>query len=254
MGSEAPSVCCCFGLDFSLTHLCSPSSILLRTRTLFRSQRLKKPLKIFSPYNIITMPFKKITTAAAISLSEDPQLRAFSPALIKRLSQALTLLVGRIGDPLAVEDGPVDRPPTKTDRHKFTLWRGTAANRHEAFIGEFAFREAADLYLLKFFGVCFAEKLGYRWVSLEDPGFAKPNPEGFALQFVGEDELGWTEDKYGCLALCFLKGDELVWLYVKAEVGDDEIPLAAGNELPIVPLVKEKKPSGFHKFSFSLRS
>lgn len=201
------------------------------------------------------MPFKKITPAASINLSEDLQLEAFPRPLLERLSTALTTRLANIESPLHDETGPVGRPPTKKDRQRFTIWRGTASTPHEALAGEFAFREDADLELLKLFSKHFAGMLAANpvWVPLEDAGVSKPNPLGFELQFVGEGELGWLEDKYGGLALCFLGADELVWLYVKAEVGEGQIPLAPGNELPLRPLVEAKQPSGFIKFALAMK-
>ena len=199
--------------------------------------------------------FKKITSATSASLTtEDLQLKAYPRPLLERLSSALATRLANIESPHHTESGPVDRPPTTNDRQEFTLWCGTASNPHEAFEGQYAFREGADLALLKLFREVCADKLAANpvGVPLEDPGTSKPNPLELELHFVAENEVGWLEDKYGGLALCFLHCGELLWLYVKAEVGDDQAPLAAGNELPLPPLVEAKPPSGFNKFSLSL--
>jgi hypothetical protein len=241
-------------------HFKNSSSILLHSSGNFRlapkltSQLLTISLYISLLYKPTKMPFKKITAPAFASLVEDLQLKAYPRPLLERLSSALTTRLANIDSPHHTECGPIDRPPTKNDRQKFTLWCGTASSAHEAFEGQYAFREGADLALLKLFSDCCPAKLAANpiWVPLEDPGTPKPNPLGLELHFVAENELGWLEDKYSGLALCFLLSGELFWLYVKAEVGDDQIPLAPGSELPLQPLVRENPPSGFKKFSLSL--
>lgn len=189
------------------------------------------------------------SSGATPSFTKDLPEKAFPPALRRKIQDALQRLDERIKSAQFIETGPIDRPPSRTDRHKFTLWRGTASSHHTKLPGEFAFREAADLELMKTFASAF-EHIEV-WSELETDETA--SPAGFGLQFVGRDEVGWSLDRHGCLALAQLSqdGDEVEWLYVKAEVGDAQAPLPPGNVLPINPLPSANKPSGFKKFSMT---
>ncbi|KAJ4344745.1 uncharacterized protein N0V89_012489 [Didymosphaeria variabile] len=184
-------------------------------------------------------------------LAKDLPTQAFPADLVEKVTFSLSRLHERMESVHYAETGPRDRPPSKDDRHKFTLWHGTASSKHVKLPGDFAFREAADLALMSLFGFAFAAKLQHdveNWPKLDDIDNAA-NPGGFFPQFVGRKEAGWALDQHGCLALTVVQGDELLWYYVKAEVGDDQAPLPAGNDLPIDPLPEQNKPSGFKKFS-----
>lgn len=106
--------------------------------------------------------------------------------------------------------------------------------------------------LLSLFGAAHAREIEHNvkfWPELETDRAA--NPSSFTLQFVGVDEASWTFDQHGCLVLTILQGDELLWYYVKAEVGDDENPLPEGSELPIDRLPEPNQPSDFKKFALT---
>ncbi|KAL1595885.1 hypothetical protein SLS60_009575 [Paraconiothyrium brasiliense] len=199
------------------------------------------------------MPFSRIAGASSTGvkplLAKDLLVKAFPPELTEKLDYALSRLLDRVESVHFAETGPRDRSSSKSDRLKYTLWRGTASSKHIKLPGDFAFREAADLALLTRFGFAFAEKVQRveHWPMLEDLD-TTANPGGFQPQFVGREEAGWAFDKHGCLALTVVQGDELLWYYVKAEVGDDQAPLPPGNDLPVGPL-PENKSSGFKKFS-----
>ncbi|KAF2440927.1 hypothetical protein P171DRAFT_488507 [Karstenula rhodostoma CBS 690.94] len=182
-------------------------------------------------------------------LAQDLPAKAFPPALRGKIDYALLRLDERIKSVHFAETGPIDRPPSKADRYKFTLWRGTASSPHTKLPGVYAFREAADLELMKLIASAFEHV--ENWSELDADRTA--NPAGFGLQFVGREEVGWSLDQHGCLALAQLSRDgaEVEWLYVKAEVGEDQAPLPPGNVLPIDPLPTADNPSGFKKFSMT---
>jgi hypothetical protein len=186
------------------------------------------------------------SSAARPILCKDLAEKAYPPVLRDKIDYAILHLDGRIKSVHNAETGPINRPPSSADRHKFTLWRGTASSPHHQLPGEYAHREAADLELMKMWAS--AEQVEH-WPELDTASTA--NPAGFEQQFVGRGEVGWALDQHGCLALAQLsrEGDELVWLYVRAEVGDDQAPLPPGNDLPIDPLPAANKPSGFKPFA-----
>ncbi|KAL5389750.1 hypothetical protein DPSP01_002241 [Paraphaeosphaeria sporulosa] len=182
-------------------------------------------------------------------LAKDLVEGAYPLALVSKIDFAVLRLDERIKSAQFAETGPIERPPSKDDRHKFTLWRGTVSSPDAyKFPWEYAFREHANLALMATFQAVF-EHLRPLWSELET--HETVSPTGFGLQFVGVGEAGWCLDQHGCLALAQLSrdGSEIEWLYVKAEVGDNQAPLPAGNVLPIDPLPTANKPLGFKKFS-----
>ncbi|KAK7184787.1 hypothetical protein PSPO01_09098 [Paraphaeosphaeria sporulosa] len=214
-----------------------------------------KPLCVLSKSATATMPIF-VTIDAACSddrpfLAKDLVEGAYPLALVSKIDFAVLRLDERIKSAQFAETGPIERPPSKDDRHKFTLWRGTVSSPDAyKFPWEYAFREHANLALMATFQAIF-EHLRPLWSELET--HETVSPAGFGLQFVGVGEAGWSLDQHGCLALAQLSrdGSEIEWLYVKAEVGDNQAPLPAGNMLPINPLPTTDKPLGFKKFSMT---
>lgn len=182
-------------------------------------------------------------------LAKDLIAGAYPLFLRDKVDFSVLRLDERITSVQFAETGPIDRPPSKNDRHKFTLWRGTASSSHTKLPWEYAFREVANLELMKAFAAAFEHIRLYP--ELETDRTA--NPVGLELQFVGRDEVGWSFDQHGCLALAHLSSDssEIKWLYVKAEVGNNQAQLPADSELPIDPLPSADKPSGFKRFKMT---
>ncbi|KAF9730398.1 hypothetical protein PMIN06_011429 [Paraphaeosphaeria minitans] len=200
---------------------------------------------------MVFVPIEAACSDTQPFLAKDLLEGAYPLALANKIDFAVLRLDERIKSAQFAETGPIDRPPLKDDRHKFTLWRGTVSSPHVfKFPWEYAFREQANLELMRTFASMF-EQLQPKWSELETDQTA--SPAGFGLQFVGVGEAGWSLDQHGCLALAQLSrdGSEMEWLYVEAQVGDNQAPLPAGNVLPINPLPTANKPSGFKKFSMT---
>jgi hypothetical protein len=188
------------------------------------------------------------SSGASPSLCKDFAGRAYPPVLRDKIDFAILRLDGRIKSVHTAETGPINRPPSSADRHKFTLWRGTGSSPHNQLPGVYAHREAADLELMKTWAAAFGQV--QHWPELDTASTA--NPAGFEQQFVGRGEVGWALDQHGCLALAQLsrEGDEIEWLYVRAEVADGQVPLPPGNVLPIDPL-PAANTSGFKPFALT---